>query len=192
MRTLKWLSQVWSLWGILGIILIHSVALKYFVDKNVHQWASFSTQVLGVLCILISINENLKIVSEKNLLHYMKKWWNECPLRSQSVTVKVEGVASTSSVGRVRAYGHNANASIQEQIDYLQNQICNLQKELDSEIAKVKESMKQQEASIHRKIDENINQVSSKIHAIFKGIQVPIFGAILTIYSAAIASFYLS
>lgn len=191
-RTPKWLFQVWALWGMLGIILIHCVALEYFVAKNVHQWASFLTQTVGVICILISINENLKIVSEENFARCFRKWWNECPFRNKSVTVDLTGTVTICFDMKARAFGYRPNATLQEQIDYLQEQICTLQQELDREITKINESIKQQEASIHRKIDEDLNKVSSKMHAVFKGIQVPIFGAILTVYSAVIASFFLN
>ena len=188
MRIIKWLWRIWPLWGTLIIALAHYCVLKYFIAKDVHQWVSLLTQVFGVLFIIASINANLKIVREEDLLSYFKNWWNECPFRHKTVVANMQASGSSTFTGKARAFVYRADATVKEQIDYLQEQIFSLQKELDREIAQIQESIKLQEKRLHVKINEDVNKVSSKMHAVFKGIQIPIFGAILTVYSA-IASF---
>jgi small nuclear ribonucleoprotein (snRNP)-like protein len=165
--------------------------LLYYFSINakfINKTISLLFQIIGGLLILYSIDSNIGVINQKSLLSLLGKYFNEFPLIKRSVVIEVQsGGGIVIGGGTKIVIGRNPQ-TIDEKIDYLQEQINELKldveqesKELNGKIVRLSKEMNiqiQDAKSTIQSLESKMAEVS------IGGIKVQLFGVLLMVYGA--------
>lgn len=200
MRTiLRWVEYLWrEYWPVIFFLSLAGghLLLIYYLGlnaSNTNKAITFITQLVGVVLILYSIDANIKVIKETSLLSMFVQSLKDWPLITRSVTTELQGSQIATAEGEVRGISGCNPRSIEEKIEYLQEQISDL-----------KLSFEQKSQEVNKKIDDQSKELSDKdqeINAAIRineltmdkvfvgGTKTQIFGVLIMIYGYILGYF---
>ena len=159
----------------------------------VHKILSATFQTLGGVIIVYSINDNMGMFRNQNIIQIITDWFKSFPLLRRSVVVGVVGVGGLAIAGSAEAHVSRRCNTLEERVEELERQlgycrelIYRKEGEILTKIAVVKTDFNKQ-LTTH---SDHLNLLSQKLESsIVGGFKSQIFGVILAIYGAAISIF---
>lgn len=183
----QWIKSVWSLWLSIIIMIVSLIwYTKFGFSEKTYKCISLCAQLVGSGFIVYSINENIKIIFQKDLKTFFIEWIKSFPFRKQDGIAIVHGVESKFEVGKIRALTTNNFNTIEEELMFLHTQLKNIDNKIDNEIERIEQEVLKQSNILHSKIvDQNNNllNLKSNVEKIYAGINSAIFGIFLMIFS---------
>lgn len=187
-RILKWFGRAWPIIVIILVVCGHFQLLNYLPQdfECINKTASLAAQLVGGLLILYSIDSNIGIINQKSLLSMLASYFKEFPLIKRTVAIELQGVAMNVSQGKF-IVSRNPQ-SIDEKIDYLQEQINQLKLDIEQE----SKGLNMKIESISEEINVQIQDARSALRnfetkmteASTGGVKVQLFGVLLMVYGA--------
>jgi len=174
--------------------------LHYIVYTNIsidlshaNKVISLVLQLVGGILVLYSIDSNLGIMNNTSLLSLFLSYIKSFPLIKRSYTLKADSgtMKMTSHPAKLRVGG--PTNTIDEKIDYLQNQITWLKEDLNDEV----KSLRGMVHSVEKRANTSISEIRGSIGSIDRkvkelsagGIKTQIFGVLLMIHGS-VSSYY--
>ena len=121
-RLYRWFAIPWPLHLLFIFILIHWVGLALFAE-NTDGWNLLSStflQLFGGWFVIKTINDNLGILSSSSIMQSVRDYFRSLPsYKRKSITIQVEGISSSSSVG-------TANLIVNKKLKTTNHQLSNL------------------------------------------------------------------
>jgi len=194
--TLHWLYRAWPSWLLLILVITHIAACNVFPGKHstINKIVAASTQIVGGLLVLHSINSNFTIYKGETWIRHSLRWFTQCPLFHRHQTIYV------SSAAHLKISGHaaglvitRAEKSLKKRVEILENEITSLRDELKKSEKRIMESVRSEQAQLSTQISEVnqlISELSTKVQAsTIEGSKEQIFGIVLVIYGALFSIF---
>ncbi len=189
---IKW---VWRAWPIIIIILlccIHYILIINFdfEAKTLNGIITHSTQIIGALLILYTIDSNIGIIKGGNILQLIKNYFREFPRIKKSKSFTVTSYVSTSANVTAIPPIQRSITTIEEKLDYLQEQISDLAKKMNLQIETLRDEIHGNKV----KVDKELNQAKKELIGIksiiekvsIGDIKIQFFGGLLMIYGTII------
>ncbi len=170
------------------ILGIHVFVFKNFNfdEKNTNKLVSLITQVIGGSLILYSIDSNIELYKGKKLGAIFFENLKRCPLLKQSIQLQGKATSTSTATANISWAIHRDSTTVDERLDYLQEQITQLNKQLSTHAAEVDEKIRKTESKIKVEIDQvkiKSEELESKVvQSATNGIDVQIFGFLLVVY----------
>ena len=183
-RLLKWFWRAWPVIIILVVFNIHLTLISYFGFCETNKLIALITQLVGGCFILYSIDSNIGIIQNKNLVDIFFEYIKAFPLIKRPVVLGPFTVGANCSASIEVAVTQNPK-TIEDTLKYLQKQIT--ENKIDTE-----RRIKSLDKTINQKIGSNQNETKSALLEIetkmekvsIGGIKVQIFGILLMVYGA--------
>jgi hypothetical protein len=204
-RFTKWILKAWPALYLIIIFVIHQIALRsYCIDgisdffcwsnSSINESLSFSFQIIGGLLIIYSIDNNIGLFKNKNLLSVAKEWLKSAPfIKQKTITINAQGIASAEAFGSCSVVVTKNPQTTEEHLQYLQEQIDYIKKDISSTksgIQKDLDAMKDEYKENYSANNELIRDLRNKLETTaIGGIKVQIFGVLLMVYGSAISYF---
>ncbi len=189
-QLIKWLSRAWPILVFVTLVIAHMVLLHYFHQSAslIHKVISLLAQLGGGFLILYSIDSNIGVLKKKSLITLLAAYFQEFPLIKRSVTLEVQGLVSTSSLGKAKLTVSRNPNNIEEKIEYLQYQIDEIRSEFEQGCNELNEKIDRQSKEIGAQIQEwkfTLQTLESKVSEVSAGgVLVQLFGVLLMVYGA--------
>lgn len=190
LRLIQWFGRAWPVIVIVLVICGHFLLLDYFSQSNefINKTASLLAQLAGGFLILYSIDSNIGIMNEKSLHTMLKNYFKEFPLIKKSVVVELKGLEVTVSAGKLKVVVERNPQSIDEKIQYLQEQIDQLKRQLEQESKELNMKIERQSEEINAQIQNAKSTLrifeDKMVEVSTGGIKVQLFGILLMVYGA--------
>ena len=189
-KLLKWLWRAWPFLGILLLILTRFLLVYYFSFNagSTDKFLSLASQIIGGLFILHSIDSNIGIINDKKLFSILSNYFLEFPLIKRSVVLQAHGFSIAIASATAKASASRNPTSIEEKLEYLQDQIDTIKRDMELETKKLDTKIDRKSNELNIKIQDTnlaLEKVDSKIKEVsISGISEQIFGVLLMIYGA--------
>ncbi len=190
LQLLKWLLRAWPVIVMLAVIFVHFLLIYYFSlnSKEINKLASLLSQLVGGGFVLYSIDSNIGIFDGKSLFATFSSYLRECPLFKRSVTHQIQPGSITYAGGKVKATVSRNPKSVEEKLEYLQEQINEVKRDLLEESKVLNDKIDRESNKLNYKIQEAnlaLQKTDSKIKEVaIGGIKIQIFGILLMFYGA--------
>lgn len=190
LRLLKWSWRSWPVIIIVILFIAHLSLVDYFCSNvsEVHKIIALITQLIGGLLILYSIDSNIGIIKDKNLLALLTGYLREFPLIKRPVVIQAQGVTMGLSSLNTEITVTRSPKTIEEKLEYLQEQITNLKTNLERETKKTNEKIDQNSKKVESKISEtksDLRKLETKIERVsIGGIKIQFLGVLLMGYGS--------
>lgn len=173
------------------LVVAHLLLLGQFPQGTVliNKSITLVTQLIGGLLILYSIDSNIGIIKQKSLLTLLANYFREFPLIKRSIILEgqVASMAITGVKGKI-PFGRNNPQSVDEKIQYLQDQIDEVRRDFEQETKDINEKIDHQAKETKAKIQESrsvLRNLESKMDEVSTGgIKLQLFGVLLMVYGA--------
>jgi hypothetical protein len=163
-----WLSEAKYVWLAAGVNLAALVvALRPGSSEPAIRLTGLALQLLGIATVIWGIAETRALFGHPPLLFRARGWLKRFPLRSRNIVLTAEGIASATAFGRMHAYVTHGPVgertpearleALEKNIGSIHERISELQKENESELHKVGESLSGESAE-RRREDEGIRK----------------------------------
>lgn len=190
LRLIKWLWRAWPILVIGLLFCAHLLLLNYFSQWTgfINKTASLVSQLVGGLLILYSIDSNIDVLKQKSLFSILTNYFKEFPLIKRSAVIELQGAAMGMSGGEAKmSVGCNPQ-SIDEKIEYLQEQINEVKRDLEQESKGLNERIDRQSKEMIEQIQDAkaaLRSLESKMDEVSTGgLKVQLFGVLLMVYGA--------
>jgi len=190
LRILKYIWRAWPAILILLLLVIHVFLIQYLgLPYSVtHKTISLFSQLLGGLLVLYSIDSNIGIFKDKNLFDLFKSYLKEFPLIKRNYVIHANTGRITIGTGEVKARVIRHPKTVDEKLEYLQEQVDGLRKELDARSAKIYKSIEKSTKTLNERTDKAqsaIDSMGTKIEEVsIGGLKIQLFGILLLIYGS--------
>lgn len=190
LRLIKWFWKAWPVIVFVPLICIHFVLLDNFPKDIVaiNKFISLLTQLIGGLLILYSIDSNIGIIKQKSLIALLTTYLKEFPLFNKPIILEVQGISQATSICKARITVGRNPQSIEEKIQYLQDQINEIRCCLEQDIKDINEKIDRKSKEMGVQIQETksaLRNLESKIDEVSAGgIKIQLFGVLLMVYGA--------
>jgi hypothetical protein len=190
LRLFKWSWRAWPALILIALIYIHLLLIYYFClnVSTTNKTISLISQLVGGLLILYSIDSNIGIIKEKNLFAVFINYLKEFPLIKRSPVV-INGRGAAMAVGGKAKFTVGRNPqTINEKLEYLQEQINEVKRNLEQESRELNEKIERKSKEMNAQIQKTktaLHNIESKIEEVsIGGIKAQLFGVLLMIYGA--------
>lgn len=157
----RWLLRSWPVLIPAFFVALHYIAINscFASPEKINEFFAFGLQLAGGLIILYSIDSNIGIVHNSNILKVVKKWFSEIPLfkKPSTQTITVGSISSKETVNGLRVY--KTPRTIEEKISHLQTQIDWMKEDLE----KQKESLQQSISKLKKASFKEIDIIKSQL-----------------------------
>jgi hypothetical protein len=192
---IKWLFRAWPVLVPAILAIFHIVVSSYWaIDlRAANKVISLILQIFGGVLVLYSIDSNIGIVNNQSLFTLFNSWLKSFPLIKRSFVVNVEpgSLKLTGYPPKIRVGG--PGKSMEERVEYLQQQIEWLKEDLNDEVKHLKNLISGVEQRSSKEISllgNSVGVVENKISELsVGGIGLQVFGVLLVIHGA-VASYY--
>jgi hypothetical protein len=187
---LKWLWRAWPFFGVLLLILTRFLLIYYFSFDagGTDKFLSLVSQIIGGLFILYSIDSNIGIINDKNLFSIFSNYFREFPLIKRSVLLQAQVASAMASSTTAKVTVSRNPISIEEKLEYLQDQINTIKSEIELESKELNAKIDRCSNELNIKIQDTnlaLKVIDSKIKKVsIGGISEQIFGVLLMVYGA--------
>ncbi|RFC33088.1 MAG: hypothetical protein DID91_2727703235 [Candidatus Nitrotoga sp. MKT] len=100
--------------------------------------------MVGGLLILYSIDSNIGVIKQKSLYSILTDYFKEFPLLKRSVVIELQGAAIVMSGGKAKVTVGRNPQSIDEKLEYLQEQINEVKRDLEQKSKGLNEKIDRQ------------------------------------------------
>jgi hypothetical protein len=191
LRLFKWSWRAWPALLLIALICIHLLLIYYFRlnASTTNKTISLTSQLVGGLLILYSIDSNIEIIKKKNLRAVFINYLKEFPLIKRFPVV-INGLGAAIAVGSEGKFTVGRNPqTIDEKLEYLQEQINEVKQDLEQGLRELNEKIERMSKEMNAQIQETKTKqqnLESKTEEVFiGGIKVQLFGVLLMIYGAS-------
>jgi hypothetical protein len=163
-------------------------------EEVINNGIAFVVQVTGGLLVLISIDSNIGILRGSSLDEEFIQYLRSCPLFKRGAVAKPGTGNIFYTGGRPEVRTRPVPKTVEERLDYLQEQFDTLQKQLEKKLKslneKIDQKSKEMSASLNalsqslRKFENCVDQIS------VGGAKFQFFGVLLLIYGAIINYYF--
>ncbi len=192
-RLITWFWRAWPLILIVLLLGVHFSVLNClsYNASEINKTISLAFQIIGGLLVLYSIDSNIGIIKKNNLLSMFLDYIKEFPLVSKSATLNIHSSIHThSSLDAVLTVGRNPK-SVEEKLEYLQEQIVELKNTVERELRKLTEKIEKETKETKNTINktkEDMSHIKMQIEKVsIGGIKAQIFGVLLIIYGSIVS-----
>ncbi len=189
-RLIIWFWRAWPVIVLAGLLGTHVFLIQHFstCKSDINKTISLFTQIVGGLIILYSIDSNIGIIKKINLLGVFVRYLKEFPLFTKNVTLNIQGaVHSTFGCHAALTVARNPK-TIEEKIEYLQEQITEVKNELISQTKTLDEKIDKETKGLKKQIQKaqsELGQVKRQIEDVsIGGIKIQFFGVLLMVYGS--------
>jgi hypothetical protein len=187
-----WLLKAWPFIAIITIAYIHYKILGLVQPDSaelINKFVSSLTQIIGGLIVLYSINSNLGLFQQNNMLLSFLNWLKSFPFfrtiepRScnGNYTTPCPEISSEVHMGKVCK-------SLEEKVEEAQRQIDKLRALLYRKENEILTSIRTTELNLKELIYKNQNDINNLNGIVIKttigGVNAQIFGVLLVVYGA--------
>jgi hypothetical protein len=189
-RLLKWAWRAWPVVVLLVVLLVHLTLLDLCptLSQAINKTASLVLQISGGLLVLYSIDSNIGVIRGRSLFGELRQYLAEFPLIKKSTVLNVSGAFSSTFVTKARISVKRNPKTVDEQLNYLQEQIDDTRRDLREEISDLDRKFQERSKAIDEKIGlllASLKQVGSNVAEVsVGGIEFQVFGVLLVIYGA--------
>jgi hypothetical protein len=194
-KLLKWLWRAWPFFGILLLILTRFLLIYYFSfnASSTDKFLSLASQMIGGFFILHSIDSNIGIINEKKLFSIFSNYLREFPLIKRSVVLQAHSASTATFSSTVNATVSRNPISIEEKLEYLQDQIDTIKRDIELESKELSAKIDRCSNELNIKIQDTrlaLGKMDSKIkEGSIGGLNEQIFGVLLTeVFRVVVAS----
>ncbi len=190
--TIRWLLEIWPVWTTATLGAIHYCAYVQVPDKVlvINKIAGSTLQVIGGLIVLYSVNQNIGLFKQQNLLERFTEWFMRFPLLKRPVTINLMGSISAISSCSGNITVRKQCNTVEEKIAELERQMQECRQIMIDKENKLNEKIVGIETSLIEKItknDKHIDEVKTLLHeSVVGGISTQVFGVLLIVYGAAV------
>ena len=189
-RLLKWSWLAWPIIILLVLLLFHWFLISYFCLSagTTNKSIALISQITGGLLVLYSIDSNIGVLRGKSLFEMVTNYLRECPLIRRSVVVGAQaGSYGISGAKAKLTFGRNPK-SIEEKLEYLQEQINEARRDFEQEIKGLNQTIDANSKEMKTKIEATqtaLITIGSKMDEVsIGGIKIQLFGVLLLIYGS--------
>ena len=169
----RWFLRSWPVLIPIFFVVLHCTALSYCPTslEQINKAFAFGLQLAGGLLILYSIDSNIGIIHNSNIINVIKKWLADIPLfkKASTQTITLGGVSSKETFGNLRIY--NTPKTTEEKISHLQTQIDWVKKDLEKQNMSLQQSVSKLQKATFKEINRIKSQLSS-LEGAFKEMSV--------------------
>ncbi len=190
MKLLIWLWRAWPILSLFPVIFIHALLIHYFClnASTTNKIFSYGSQIAGGLLILYSIDSNIGVIKGKTLIEVLVNYIKECPLKKLPLQVEVHDGVNVVAGGKAKvAYCRNPK-TIDAKIEYLQEQIKNVKRDLEQESKDLHNKIDLQAKNMGieiQKTKSTLQTIESRMEKVYVGgIKGQLFGVLLIVYGA--------
>jgi len=159
----RWFLRSWPVLIPIFLVVLHYTAISYCPTSSaqINKAFAFGLQLAGGLLILYSIDSNIGIIHNSNIIKVIKKWLAEIPLfkKPPTQTITVGSISSKETFGNARVY--NTPKTIEEKIFHLQAQIDWVKEDLEKQNISLQQSISKLQKVSFKEIGNMKSQLSS-------------------------------
>jgi hypothetical protein len=195
-RLVAWVWRAWPLILVAAVALLHLAAYLAVPDHRtfVSKLTGTLLQIAGGLIVLHSLDGNLGLFKQQNLLSVFLRWTQEFPrFRRHSVSMSGVAMVGTFSIAGDLTVGQRTTTTIEERVAELERK---LKEESDKLRALEKstqgrlESLKIELSQTIAAVDNGLRDLADKVEsAAIGGLKQQLFGVLLAIYGAVVSIF---
>jgi len=187
-----WLLKAWPFIAIITIAYIHHKILGLVQPDSaelINKFVSSLTQIIGGLIVLYSINSNLGLFKQNNMLLLFLNWLKSFPLFRTIEPISGNG-NFTEPCPEISSEVHTGKVckSLEEKVEEAQRQIDELRNLLYRKENEILTSIRTTELNLKELIYKNQNDINSLNGIVIKttigGVNAQIFGVLLVVYGA--------
>lgn len=192
-KTLQWLMWIWRSWPIIFsmfLIVLHFFLIKYtcFEINTINKNISLFSQITGGLLILYSIDSNIGVIKEKNLLAVFYSYINAYPRTPKTYVHRGEiGIKITNNT-KARVSESFEAKTIENKINHLHDQVNSLSSDirnLSADTSKKITTIANAVTVQNSKTAASLKNVESKLEGVsVGGIKIQLLGVFLMIYGS--------
>lgn len=174
---------------------MHYLLLNIFLlDASlINKSVALLSQIVGGILIMLSINSNIDTLKQESLYILFNKYLKTYPLFKQVEIINVTPAKFTSTTKTVQVNLVRHPKNIEEEIEYLQEQINTLRQDCEQQHQMLNKSVQYQFRDINTQILENnvsVQDLQNKIEKVLIGnIKQQLFGLLLIVYGATANTF---
>lgn len=189
-QLLIWSCRAWPSLIIFVLLCLHLLLIYYFcLNASItNKTIALLLQIVGGLAILYSIDSNMGIIKKKNLLSVFANFLSEFPLLRKTIVIGTVGYSEGASTAKGKGSVGRNPKSIEEKIEYLQEQINWVKRDLEQETKEINEKIDRESSEMKIQIQETksaLQNIGAKMDEISVGsLDVQLFGIFLMIYGA--------
>lgn len=189
-RLFIWLWRAWPIFALLGILLVHLAFIHIFSwnAAGTNKTIALISQLTGGLLVLYSINSNIGIIKGQSVFGMFINYLREFPLIHRTIVLEAQGIASLARVGKPSLTVSRNPKTLEEQLDYLQQQISDVRRDLIQEAAELNQKIddySREQKSRLGEVQASLKTVESKIDEVsVGGISIQLFGILLLTYGS--------
>jgi len=190
MKLIKWILRGWPVLIMVLILSLHLYLINCFNInvKSLNKIVSLIAQIIGGVLVIYSIDSNIGIIKGKNLKEELITYLKEFPLFKKSVVISEQVTISSKSFANIKANVVRNPKTIDEKIDYLQEQIEKIKKELNQNVDELRKAINNLSKYFNEKFHKTnvtLNEIEKKVEEVsVGGIKIQVFGVFLLIYGA--------
>lgn len=190
LRIIKWFWKSWPVIVVIGFWCIHLLLLNYLnaPDEKINAFISLFAQLSGGLLVLYSIDDNIGLFKKGGIIEELKSYLLTFPLIKRNITLNLDSGNFKISGGEANLAVSRNPQTIEEHIEYLQEQINELKFNVDKKYSKLNQVIGELDTRISNSIEENssaISDIKSKLESFaIGGLKLQFFGVLLVIYGA--------
>ena len=189
-RTFKWMLSAWPILIPAILIATHLFWIENSgaAPESVNKLIFLILQVVGGLIVLYSIDLNIGVIQKSGLFAMLTAWFKAFPLIKRAVTLDVQNVRTKSLISPVKLRVGRETNTIEEKIQYLQQQIDWLKEDLSGEMKVIYKKIetlteKTTQENIHtqtelRALEANVEKVS------VGGVKLQVLGVLLVLHGS--------
>jgi hypothetical protein len=185
---LKWLWAAWPLWlFIIAISLYKIVGSLFFTTSLKYNFVTGTVfQILGTLSIIVSINQNIELFNQKNIIHKVTQYIKSCPLIRHTYNLEVQDAIHLMDSSNATLTVRPRLRTTKEKLEDLQRQITETnkrislnEKQLSDQIIDIQKKVN----LINNKTEQKVQEVNQRlIITILGGIKLQILGILLVVF----------
>lgn len=186
----SWIWRSWPVFIIAVLLYIHLLLLEIYRinEQIINESISLVAQIIGGLLVLYSIDSNIGIIKKNSLIGVFVNYLKEFPLIKRNVRLNIDSAIHVHTSSNASLSVNRNPKTIDEKIDWLQEQINELKKSVATKENVIIEKME----SLSKEMTEGINETKNEIGHVKKqiedvsvgGVKVQIFGVLLIIYGS--------
>ena len=194
-RFLFWLMRAWPVLALLPVGFAHLIALRVLPADSilVNKLVGMSSQVLGGLLVLYSVNDNLGLYRAQSLISAVFEWVKSFPLAQTPVSLSANIHSIVTGTASMTATVFQVVNTIEERIAKIEIELKELETQLKSEV----QAINKQIASTKTELQNQLLETSSLVahlskrleHVAVGGFKFQALGVLLAIYGAVTSVF---
>lgn len=189
-RLIKWIWRSWPVLTILIVILIHYQIDKYFTEhsNSIFKLASLISQIVGGFLILLSIDSNIQTFNQNKISSIFFTYLRDFPLIKRNIVLQAKALSQANSFSTAKMSLARRPKNIDEQIEYLQEQIEELKKDIIETKMELKKEIDSYSNAFRKEVEETksaLGKLEFKIKdSSITGLKIQLFGVLLMLYGS--------